>query len=127
MTRPVLNQNRIHPAIQATVADNNVDIINEVEAAIASNNIVIVGMALNPFPKKAKKLLDGLSIEYCYLEYGGYLSLWRRRNALKLWCGWTSFPMIFVKGMLVGGAVDLQALADSGELTTMLKQATNTQ
>ena len=83
MTRPVLNQNRIHPAIQATVADNNVDIINEVEAAIASNNIVIVGMALNPFPKKAKKLLDGLSIEYCYLEYGGYLSLWRRRNALK--------------------------------------------
>ncbi|MGJ8688276.1 MAG: glutaredoxin [Gammaproteobacteria bacterium] len=127
MTRPVLNQNRIHPAIQATVADNNIDIINEVEAAIASNDIVIVGMALNPFPKKAKKLLDGLSIEYCYLEYGGYFSLWRRRNALKLWCGWTSFPMIFVKGMLVGGATDLQALADSGELSTMLEQATNTQ
>lgn len=121
MTRPILEQHRIHPAIQSTIADNNIDIINEVEAAIASNPIVIVGMAQNPFPKKAKKLLDGLGIEYCYLEYGSYFSLWRRRNALKLWCGWTSFPMIFVRGMLIGGAVDLQALADSGELSEMLK------
>lgn len=125
MTRPILEQNRIHPAIQQTIADNNADIIHEVEAAVSSNAIVIVGMAQNPVPKKAKKLLESLAIEYCYLEYGSYFSLWRRRNALKIWSGWPSFPMIFVKGTLIGGADDLQKLADSGELTQMLEHATS--
>ena len=125
MTRPILEQSRIHPAIRQTIADNNVDIIHEVEAAVASNAIVIIGMAQNPVPKKARKLLDGLGIDYSYLEYGNYLSLWRRRNALKIWSGWPSFPMIFVKGTLIGGASDLQLLADSGELTKMLEQATS--
>jgi monothiol glutaredoxin len=122
MTRPILEQSRIHPAIRQTIAGNNVDIIHEVEAAVASNAIVIIGMAQNPVPKKARKLLDGLGIAYSYLEYGSYFSLWRRRNALKLWSGWGSFPMIFVKGTLIGGASDLQVLADSGELAKMLEQ-----
>jgi glutaredoxin-related protein len=122
MTRPILEQSRIHPSIAQTIADNNVDIINEVEAAAASNAIVIVGMAQNPMPKKARKLLDGLGIKYHYLEYGSYFSLWRRRNALKMWSGWPSFPMIFVKGTLIGGASDLQVLADNGELAKMLEQ-----
>jgi glutaredoxin-related protein len=125
MTRPILEQSRIHPAIRQTIAENNVDIIHEVEAAVASNTIVIIGMAQNPVPKKARKLLDGLGIDYRYLEYGNYFSLWRRRNALKIWSGWPSFPMIFVKGTLIGGASDLQVLADSGELTKMLEQATS--
>ena len=121
MTRPILEQSRIHPSIQQAIADNNIDIIQEVEVAIASNDIVIIGMAQNPVPKKARKLLDGLGIDYCYLEYGSYFSLWRRRNALKMWSGWPSFPMIFVKGTLIGGAQDLQALVDKAELMDMLK------
>ncbi len=121
MTRPILEESRVHPAIRQTIADNNIDIIHQVEAAIASNAIVIVGMAQNPVPKKARKLLDGLGIKYSYLEYGSYFSLWRRRNALKMWCGWPSFPMIFVKGTLIGGANDLHALVDKAELMEMLK------
>ena len=37
-----------------------------------------------------------------------------------MWTGWPTFPMVFVKGTLVGGADDLTALAESGELATML-------
>ncbi len=121
MTRPILEQSRVHPAIQQTIADNNADIIHEVEAAVASNAIVIVGMTQNPVPKKARKLLDGLRIPYIYMEYGSYFSMWRRRNALKMWSGWPSFPMIFVNGILIGGASDLQALVDNGELAKTLK------
>ena len=43
-------------------------------------------------------------IAHHYLEYGSYFSEWRRRNALKMWTGWPTFPMVFVKGALVGGA-----------------------
>jgi glutaredoxin-related protein len=37
-----------------------------------------------------------------------------------MWTGWSSFPMVFVKGVLVGGATDLKALNESGELRALL-------
>ena len=120
MSRSILDEAHIHPAIRETLANNHADIVQEVRAAIAENTIVVVGMAQNPMPKKAKKLLDQRQLAYKYLEYGSYLSDWRRRNALKMWTGWPTFPMIFVKGVLVGGANDLQKLVKSGELARIL-------
>jgi glutaredoxin-related protein len=120
MSRSILDEAHIHPAIRETVANNHADIVREVQAAIAQNDIVIVGMAQNPMPKKARKLLDRQQLAYKYLEYGSYLNDWRRRNALKMWTGWPTFPMIFVKGVFVGGANDLQKLIESGEITQLL-------
>ena len=102
------------------MADNHADIVAEVQLAISSNKVVIVGMAQNPAPKRARKVLDELGVEYAYLEYGNYFSLWRRRNALKMWSGWPSFPMIFVNGVLIGGSSDMRALIASGEFTALL-------
>jgi monothiol glutaredoxin len=80
----------------------------------------VVGMQMNPFPKKARVALDQAGQPFKYLEYGNYFSHWRERNALKLWTGWPTFPMVFVKGILVGGCNDLQALIASGELKRMV-------
>ena len=74
----------------------------------------------NPFVRKARKALAEAGVGHHYLEYGSYLSEWRRRNALKMWSGWPTLPMVFVKGVLVGGAEDLARLIASGELTAML-------
>jgi len=120
MNRPILEANNIHPSIQKVVAETHSDIIGEVQQSITNNDIVVVGMAQNPAPKRARKVLDELNLEHTYLEYGSYFKLWRRRNALKMWTGWPTFPMIFVKGMLIGGSSDLRALIESGELQTML-------
>ena len=120
MSRSILDEAQIHPAIRETIANNHADIVREVQAAISQNEIVIVGMAQNPMPKKARKLLDRQQQSYKYLEYGSYLSDWRRRNALKMWTGWPTFPMVFVKGVLIGGANDLQKLIESGELARLL-------
>ena len=120
MSRSILEEAHIHPAIRETIANNHADIVREVQAAVAQNDVVIVGMAQNPMPKKARKLLDQHQLSYKYLEYGSYLSDWRRRNALKMWTGWPTFPMVFVKGVLVGGANDLQKLIESGELTQLV-------
>jgi glutaredoxin-related protein len=118
--RRILEEARIHPAIRDKLAGYRADIVNEVEAAVAAYPIVVVGMRQNPFPRKARKLLDGAGLPYRYLEYGSYLKDWRRRLALKLWAGWPTFPMVFVKGVLVGGASDLEKLIESGELKEML-------
>jgi monothiol glutaredoxin len=116
MPRPILDESRIHSAIRQKIAASHADIVNEVKAAITANNVVVVGMAQNPFPRKARRLLDAAGIPYKYLGYGSYFSEWRRRNALKMWTGWPTFPMVFVKGMLIGGAGDLARLIESGEL-----------
>lgn len=120
MGRSILDEARIHPAIRETVANNHADIVREVQSAMADNDIVVAGMAQNPFPKKVRRMLAQQGVSFKYLEYGNYLSGWRRRNALKMWTGWPTFPMVFVKGMLVGGASDLQNLVESGEFRRLL-------
>lgn len=114
MARSILEESRIHPAIREKVASFHVDIVKEVEAAIAANDIVVVGMGINPFPRKARRILDAAKLPYKYLGYGSYLGEWRPRSALKMWTGWPTFPMVFVKGVLVGGASDLERLVQSG-------------
>ena len=116
MPRSVLPEDRIHPAARDKVANNHADIVAEVEAAIAKHDLVVVGMAQNPHVKRARKALKAKGIKYEYLEYGSYTSAWRRRNALKMWSGWPTFPMCFHKGILVGGANDLIALIEIGDL-----------
>lgn len=119
-TRPVLDASRIHPAARATVAGFQQEVLAEVRQALASQRVVVVGMAQNPYPRKARQLLDRKAVQYTYLEYGSYFSQWRRRLALKMWTGWPTLPMIFLDGMLIGGASDLASLIDAGEFDRML-------
>jgi monothiol glutaredoxin len=116
MPRMILPEAQIHPAVRDKVANYRADTVKEVQAAVAANEIVVVGMRQNPFPKKARKLLDAAGLAYKYLEYGSYLGGYRQRLPLKMWSGWPTLPMVFVKGVLVGGADDLKRLLESGAL-----------
>ncbi len=120
MPRTILEEARLHPAIRDAVANNHADIVHNVQAASLSNPVLVVGMGQNPHCRRARKLLDDAGVTYHYLEYGSYLSLWRKRNALKMWSGWPTFPMVFVKGALVGGADETARLIQSGELKRAL-------
>ena len=68
MSRQILADQHIHPAIQPTIAANHADIVAEVQAAVANNKVVVVGMAQNPAPKAARKTLTALGIEHAYWE-----------------------------------------------------------
>ena len=120
MPRQTLDEARLHPAIRDKVANLHVEIVHNVQSAAASNPVLVVGMAGNPHCRKARRALDAAGIAFKYLEYGSYLGQWRERGALKMWTGWPTFPMVFVRGTLVGGATDLHRLIDSGELKRLL-------
>ncbi len=120
MPRTTLDEARLHPAIRERVATLNADIVHNVQAAASSNPVLVVGMAGNPFVRRARKALASAGVAYQYLEFGSYLSEWRRRNALKMWTGWPTLPMVFVKGVLVGGGQEIEALVASGELKRIL-------
>jgi len=114
--RPILEESRIHPAVRDKIANYRSNIVKEVQDAIGANPVVVVGMRMNPWPRKARRMLDAAGIAYKYLEYGSYLGEWRKRLAIKMWTGWPTFPMVFVKGTLVGGAQDLERLIQKGDL-----------
>ena len=118
MPRAILPEAQIHPAVREKIANYRGDIVKEVQAAVAANDIVVVGMRMNPFPRKARRLLEAAGLAYKYLGYGSYLGQYRRRLALKLWTGWPTFPMVFVKGALVGGADEVIRMIESGELNS---------
>ena len=120
MPRSILDEARIHPAVRERIARHHEAVVQEVQAALAAHAVVVVGMRGNPFPRKARKALDAAGIAHHYLEYGSYFSQWRRRNALKMWSGWPTFPLVFVKAQLVGGYDELKALIDSAELKRLL-------
>ncbi len=117
MGRRLWPMERVHPAVRETVERRFEGTIAEVEAAIAAHQVVVIGMGLNPHPLRARRMLGAAGIEHHYLSYGSYLSQWRRRTALKMWIGWHTFPMVFVRGDFIGGANDLQRLLASGELS----------
>ena len=120
MPRKLLDNNFIHPSIQDVVSDNQFEIMNEVTQAVENDDIVVIGMAGNPHVGTARKVLTNANLAFTYLQYGGYMSQWRKRNAIKMWSGWPTFPMVFVKGSLIGGASETQALLNSGELQKIL-------
>lgn len=122
MPRTVLDESLLHPAIRDKVANRHADVVHNVQAAAASNAVLVVGMRQNPSCSRARKALAAAGVAHQYLEYGSYLSEWQPRLALKMWTGWPTFPMVFVKGQLVGGADDVCKLIDSGELKRWLAQ-----
>ena len=123
VSRQVLEQTAISPAIGARIGGAYEETISEVKNALVSSAVVVVGMAQNPYCKKVRKQLDSVNISYSYLEYGSYLKQWQRRLALKVWTGWPTFPMVFVNGVLQGGNQEVESLLASGELQRMLDSA----
>lgn len=121
MTRPLLGESATHPAVRQRIAEHHLSVIQQVQTAIGLHPVVVVGMSGNPFVGRARKALAAAGVAHEYIGLGSYFSQWRLRNALKMWTGWPTFPMVFVRGTLVGGADDLRRLIDSGELQTLLQ------
>ncbi len=120
MDRPLLDEAHVHPSIRDRLGRGKVDTVGEVQRAIREHDVVVVGMAQNPHPKRAREALKKKGVAFHYIGYGSYLAEWRPRLLLKMWSGWPTFPMVFVKGTFVGGADEVVALIDSGELDRLL-------
>ena len=122
MPRPMLPQSRLSPDAESAMAAFHNKSVQEVQLAVEKDPVVIVGMSGNVFVTKARKALKQAGIEYTYLEYGSYVSQWKQRLAIKLWSGWPTFPQVFVRGVLIGGANDLIRGLQNGSVKTTAKQ-----
>lgn len=114
--RPLLDSSRLAPAVAAEIASFHPQVIADVTKAIDAHDVVVVGMAQNPFVRKTRKALETAGVAFEYLEYGSYLSEWKARLAIKLWSGYPTFPQVFVKGVLIGGHAQVTSGLDDGSL-----------
>lgn len=118
--RNLLDESKVSKEALQKLSQFNVDVVAEVQKAVESSPVVVVGMSQNPHVRKVKVALDQAGVEYRYLEYGSYLSEWKKRLAIKLWSGWPTFPQVFVKGTLIGGEDLTKAALADGSLKRLL-------
>jgi glutaredoxin-related protein len=118
--RHILDPNRISAAAAAKMANFHADVVREVQSAIERDSVVVVGMAQNPHVRNVRNALRDAGIEHTYLEYGSYVSQWKRRLAIKIWSGWPTFPQVFVRGQLLGGEDLTKAAIADGTLKSAL-------
>ncbi len=122
--RSQLDTKDIAPQALSAMQQFHADVVRQVQDAIARHPVVVVGMAQNPHVKNVRKALAEASIPFEYLEYGSYFSQWKKRLAIKLWTGWPTFPMVFVRGVLVGGEDLTKAAIADGTLRAQLTGVT---
>lgn len=116
MNRSVLSSDKLSPEVVAYIAGYHQKTVNEVANAVTTNKVVVVGMGINPFVKKARAALTEAGVAFKYLEYGNYFSMWKPRLAIKMWSGWPTFPQVFVDGKLIGGYKELAAALKAGAI-----------
>lgn len=121
-TRPLHPDDRKTEHVRAKIAGFHADLVEEVRATVERDKVVVVGMATNVFVKRVRKTLTEHGIGHTYLEYGGYLSKWSERLAIKMWSGWPTFPQVFVRGNLIGGNSDTQQALSDGSFKQLLEE-----
>jgi monothiol glutaredoxin len=119
-SRPQLVTAHVSESALTAMESFHADIVREVSQAVQRDAIVVVGMRMNPVVKQARKALAEAGLQYTYLEYGSYLSEWKRRLAIKLWSGWPTFPQVYVRGVLLGGNKELRLALGDGTVKARL-------
>ncbi|MCP4503652.1 MAG: glutaredoxin [Deltaproteobacteria bacterium] len=118
--RKILNEEKVHPAIQEKIAKYHSADIVELEKALQDHDVVVVGMGQNPVVKGVRKHLRAAGIDFHYIGHGSYLRGYRKRLVYKMYTGWPTFPMVFFKGQFIGGLEDVKRLSQKKELKELL-------
>ena len=120
-----MSQRPLHdPALTSAAARDaqlafHKDTLDAVQQAVSAHDVVVIGMGWNPHVRRVRQALDAAGVPHHDHDIGNYLTGWRPRLAIKLWAGWPTFPMVFVRGVLVGGASDAISALGNGELAKL--------
>lgn len=74
VARHLVDEAHPHPAIRSLEVSYHLDKVQAVQASMAENQMVIVGMAGNPVLSNARSALQADTIASEYLEYGSYFN-----------------------------------------------------
>jgi len=110
-------------AVRKHIATTHREAIEEIKQAIKVEDVVIVGVQMNPFVTRAAIALHDSGFPHKIINFGSLVSSLDVQLAIKMWTGWPSFPQIFVKGVLIGGYDDLVVEITHGIIRQRLTQS----
>lgn len=124
---------KLEAEIQAAALGGKIDkddVVAEINNLKSENKALIYTYGLSPFSTEARNILKATDYQFTEIELGaewfllgGKESVTRVALSEEVEGGATSLPKIFIGGQCIGGCSELAALADSGELDSILSQA----
>lgn len=96
--------------------------IDRIKEQIESNDVILYmkGSPEMPqcgFSSRSAQILNTFDVDYAYVDV---LSNPDIRQVLPQYAQWPTFPQLYIKGELIGGADIIAELYESGELNEMI-------
>jgi len=101
------------------------DIMDRIKQAIESNEIILFMKGTPDFPQCGFSSRASAALTECGAEYAfiNVLAEPDVRENLHRYANWPTFPQLYIDKELVGGCDIIMELFESGELKTMVEQA----
>ena len=102
------------------------DTLDKIKKQIA-DNVIILYMKGSPsmpqcgFSARAVQCIEACGVDFAYVDILANPDI---RQTLPQYANWPTFPQLYVKQELVGGADIILELYEQGELATLLREAT---
>ena len=116
-------QSNLYTEVKTVNTPSNV--VDRIKQQLAANNVVLYMKGTPDFPQcgfsaAAVQVLNSLGANYGSVNIFEDPEL---REALKQYSNWPTYPQLYVKGELIGGADIIREMYQSGELKTLLADA----
>ncbi|XP_050162713.1 glutaredoxin 2 isoform X1 [Myiozetetes cayanensis] len=110
-------------SLQSTsVGLSNEAAASQIQNIVSDNCVVIFSKTTCPYCKMAKKLFEGLNVNYTAVELDTNTNGSLFQDILEQMTGGRTVPRVFINGTCVGGATDTQRLHDEGKLLPLVQQ-----
>jgi len=105
--------------------DQNANVVDRIKSQLASSNVMLYMKGTPDFPQcgfsaAAVQTLNALGTQFGSVNIFEDPEL---REALKQYSNWPTYPQLYVKGELIGGADIIREMYQSGELAKVLAAA----
>ncbi|XP_064003238.1 glutaredoxin 2 [Pogoniulus pusillus] len=106
----------------ASVGLSNDAVVNQIQEIISANCVVIFSKTTCVYCKMAKKVFEGMNVNYTAVELDMNTNGSQFQDILEQMTGGRTVPRVFVNGSFVGGATDIQRLHEEGKLLPLVQQ-----
>jgi len=101
------------------------EIMEHIKQSIESNPVILFMKGTPEFPQcgfssRASQALAACGVEFAYINV---LAEPEVRENLHRYADWPTFPQLYVKGELIGGCDIVMEMYESGDLKTLVEQA----
>lgn len=102
------------------------DVVERIKSQLSANPVLLYMKGTPDFPQcgfsaAAVRALSSAGVEFGHVNIFEDPEL---REALKSYSNWPTYPQLYIKGELIGGADIIQEMYRSGELQKALVEAT---